>query len=172
MKYKTEQLLRKLVFIVSTLVFVYQIGISTFNLLYPQVADTTEIDILQKIKPPLITICPRDQVNESKVKELGFSYNLTGHTLTFLMGIKKDNGTSKLSWGLDMNKTYEELLEYVLDGDADLAVSMIKDGKFYNINYNKDLKRKFYIGFSGYCWQLEYYDITNILSIFSLTGTK
>ena len=71
-----------------------------------------------------------------------------------------------------MNKTYEELLEYVLDGDADLAVSMIKDGKFYSKNYNMDLKRKFYIGLSGYCWQLEYYDITNILSIFSLTGTK
>ena len=88
------------------------------------------------------------------------------------MGIKKDNGTSKLSWGLDMNKTYEELLEYVLDGDADLAVSMIKDGKFYNINYNKDLKRKFYIGFSGYCWQLENYDITSILSIRSFSGTK
>ena len=96
MKYKTEQLLRKLVFIVSTLVFVYQIGISTFNLLYPQVADTTGNGILQKFEPPLITICPQDQVNESKVQELGFSYNLTGHILIFLMGIKKDNDTSKL----------------------------------------------------------------------------
>ena len=69
-----------------------------------------------------------------------------------------------------MNKTYEELLEYVLDGDVDLAVSMLKDGKFYNKKYNKDLKKRFYIGFWGFCWELEDYDFTSILTITSWSG--
>ena len=149
--------------------FVYQIGKSTFNLFQPQVADTSENLLLQDMDLPLITICPQDQANETKVKDLGFS-PLFGfnYAAGFLMGLKSANGSSKLSWGADMNMSYDQLLEYVLDGNADLAVNKIKDG-FFNNFYTIDLKKKFYIGFSGFCWELEHYDITSKLSILSLS---
>ena len=170
MNFSYSEFLKVMVFLVSSLMFINQISESTHNLMYPQVADSSENILIQDISKPLITICPHDQVNESKVKELGFSDYYKSSSLGFFLGRKKDKGITKLSWGLDMNKTYEELLEYVLDGDVDLAVSMLKDGKFYNKKYNKDLKKRFYIGFWGFCWELEDYDITSILTITSWSG--
>ena len=172
MAFNNKEFVKMVVVFVSSMMFIYQICQSIQNLLHPPVADTSENIFIQDISLPLITICPHDQVNETKVKELGFSEYFKSSRLGFLMGLKKDKGVSKLSWGTDMNKTYEELLEYVLDGDADLAVNMIKDGKFHNKKYNKNLKKKFYIGFWGFCWELEDYDITSILAIISWSGKQ
>ena len=68
--------------------------------MYPQVADSSENILIQDISKPLITICPHDQVNESKVKELGFSDYYKSSRLGFFLGRKKGQGYHKIIMGI------------------------------------------------------------------------
>ena len=134
-------------------------------MLNPPLADVSGKLSLSNIDPiPLITICPFNQINESKVKYLGYD-----KTTYFLKGVKDIDGEQHLTWGSDINKTFEELLEFVVDISTEnysgLHVNELKDGKLLRDRYNGNLKKRFYIGNWGYCWDLEEYDITTAIEI-------
>ena len=155
-----------LVLLVSTTMFVYQFTRSLSNLLNPMIADTTVGISREDLPLPLITICPLNQLNKTKIKDLGYDAN---EWENFLYGIKEINHSLVITWGSDLNKTFDQLLYDVLDANdvstGGLHVSLIKNGNFYSGKYMAHLKRKFYIGFWGYCWELEDYDIQGSLYI-------
>ena len=152
--------------------FFYQFKNSIQNLLHPVIGTTTrtiqKTDI--KVKPPLITICPLDQFNETKMKNLGYESRED-----LLSGLKKVDNTTQLTWGSDLNKTFdqtmEEVLNYSIEDMSDLHVEEIVDGNPIPDSYNKQLKRKFYIGFLGYCWELQEYNISTLISIYMNSST-
>ncbi len=154
--------------------FIYQFTKSLNNLLNPMVADTTVVISRKDISLPLITICPSNQINKTKIHSLGYDVN---EWENLLYGIKEINKSLVITWGFD------QLLFEVLDSNdistSGLHVSLIKDGNFYSDIYTAHLKRKFYIGFWGYCWELEDYDIhgslyivNNLKSLFDVFVTE
>ena len=158
------------ILLLSTIMFIYQLVGSINNYINPNIADTTSILSREEIPLPLITICPLDQLNETKIEQRG--YNATINAIESLFyGLKWTNKSIYITWGSDMNKTFDQLLEEVSDEDYDyshkdgFAVSLIKNGKYYNNKYTAQLKRKLYVGFWGYCWDLEDYDITGSINI-------
>ena len=159
-------LFNTLVKIASTVMFIYQINYSVTKLLNPPLADVSQIIPVTNLDPlPMITICPFNQINESKVKEIGYR-----KTSYFLKGVKEVDGEQQISWGSDLNKTFDAVLESVLYASAGnsltLHVKQYKDGFIFDDKYNDNLMKKFYIGTWGYCWQLEEYDITSSLEFY------
>ncbi len=158
------------ILLLSTIMFIYQLVGSINNYINPNIADTTSMISREDIPLPLITICPLDQLNEAKMEQLG--YNVTISSIeSFFYGLKWTNERIYITWGSDLNKTFDHLLEevtdkeYVYTNKDGFAVSLIKNGKYYSNKYTAQLKRKLYVGFWGYCWDLEDYDITGNINI-------
>ncbi len=166
-------LFKFIIFILSSAMFLFQLSISVNNLMNPNIADTTQIISIEQISLPLITICPRNQLNNSKITALGYSISEHRSPMTALfLGLKRENGSSRMTWGNDENLTFESLLEemltYKTDDYAGLHVDANMQDGFKFDQYTHGLKRKFYIGFWGFCWELEKYDVTRALTIRSV----
>ena len=155
------QLFKSLVLLVSSVIFVIQVNASLNKLLYPQLADISEVKSIDDIKPPLITICPFHQINETKAKEFGYS----GEPLDGIQ--EKANGSVVVTWGAHLNKTFDQLLEAILNPEIRFSVDGGISGVFNEKNmYTNMLKKKFYVGFWGFCWNLENYNLSHILNIY------
>ena len=153
--------------LVSTIVFLFQLNHSILRLTNPPLADVSLTTSLSTIDPlPLITICPLNPINEDKVRELG--YKKTSH---FLKGVKHISEKVQLSWGADLNKTFDEMMDVVLDVSthnySGLQVNELKKTGRIVDKYTHKLKKKFYIGIWGYCWELEEYNIQSAIEIYS-----
>ena len=160
MKFSRLQLFKCLVLIVSSVMFIIQFKTSFDKLLNPQLADISEIKSIDNIEPPLITICPFNQINETKAKEFGYSG-------VFLNGIQENRNGSVVTWGTHMNKTFEELLEAILNPEIKFRVDGGIPGVYVERDmYTNMLKKKFYIGFWGFCWNLENYNLSYTLNIY------
>ena len=152
--------------VISTIIFFFQLNFSIQKLINPPLTDvslTTSLSAVDQM--PLITICPLNQINESKVKELG--YKKTSH---FLKGVKVIGGKEQLSWGADLNKTFDEMMDLVLDVSAHnysgLHVNELKKTGRIIDKYTHKLLKKFDIGIWGYCWELEEYNTTTALEFY------
>ena len=165
---KTLYSFKLFIFLVSTIMFVYQFMKSLNNLLNPMIADTTVVISREDIPLPLITICPSNQINKTKIKDLGYDIDAWEN---LLYGIKEINQSFVITWGSDLNKSFDQLIDEVLDRNDNInekdgfRVSLFKDGNYFRGKYTADLKQKFYIGFWRYCWELEDYDIQGSLYI-------
>ncbi len=99
------------VFIISFVMFCYQLNIATINLMDPPTVlsqyerDATEDDM------PLVTFCPTNQIDSTRMRELGyFSYDF------ILMGYAKcSKSTFCTSWGAHANLSFDELINHVFD---------------------------------------------------------
>ena len=107
----TLNIFNTIVKLLSTVAFIFTLNFLIVQLLNPPLADVSGKLFLSNIDPiPLITICPFNQINGSKLKYLGYD-----KTSYFLKGVKDIDGEQHLTWGSDINKTFEELLEFVVD---------------------------------------------------------
>ena len=165
-KMDKESIFKIVVILISTIIFFLQLNHSLEKLANPPLADVSLTTTLSTIDPlPLITVCPLNQINEGKVQEFGYR-----KTSYFLKGVKNIGEKEQLSWGADLNKTFDEMLDLVLDvstqNHTGLHVNELEESRRIIDKYTHKLKMKFYIEIWGYCWDLEEYDITNALEFY------
>ncbi len=115
------------VFLVSFAMFCYQLQTATLQLMNPGLVDINHARNVTDDDMPLITVCPTNQINLTRVKKLGyFSHE------SLLWGSTKCNETTYCtSWGPHLNLTFEDLKEQVSDLKR-LNKIYIKGGKFKN----------------------------------------
>ena len=138
------------VFLIALSMFVFQMKISLENLFNPPIIVSEKKLSITEIDPPMITVCPLNQVDEEKLKYFGFdSYD------KFLKGtIKPFHPTNISFW-----KIFEQVLTY--DPYLDLNLEVKIDKSEYNTT---NFVRQFYPKF-GYCWELTDFDLTDALEI-------
>ena len=134
----------------STIMFIYQTSVTVIKLTDPPDVDsTTTLDIADI--DILVTICPLDQWNVSKLNELGyiFSYSL-------LLG--NDSNGNFVGWGAHLNLTFEDLVLEVQNynlKNPQIDLFNPQYGTSTEIAYEKN----FYFQF-GWC-----YDLVNLTTI-------
>ena len=107
-----ENMLKITIFVGSTLMFIYQFHTSLCHLINPALIDTTEMKSRDGISPPLVTICPTNQINDTKLDEMGLPTWGEGYDQFFFFSgqLATENGT-QITWGTHENKTFEEYLD-------------------------------------------------------------
>ena len=72
---KVERKIRFFVILVSLIIFCYQIETAFYHLMSEATVDSTEyISISDLDSPPLITICPRQELNWQTTEEWGWGH--------------------------------------------------------------------------------------------------
>ena len=106
--------------------FGYQLHTATINLMDPPtVLSQHERDITDD-NIPLITICPTNQTNPTRIEKLGYIYGYD----YMLMGIAKCNETTEcISWGSHLNLTFEELKDQVFDLNKVESINIWQGGE-------------------------------------------
>ena len=64
--------LKKLILVFSTAMFIYQASVAIGKLVNPPIIDSTQRLSITNIDPPLITICPLNQINSTKFIQFGY----------------------------------------------------------------------------------------------------
>lgn len=93
--------------------FCYQLNTATLNLIDPPTVDSTYERNMTVDDMPLITICPTNQTNITRMNELGY-FDLLG---SILEGSTYGNKITRVSWGEHVNLTFDELKSQVFDLD-------------------------------------------------------
>ena len=104
---------KKFLLIFSVVMFCYQFKTAIENLISPNLVDSTSIKNIEEINLPIITICPRNQLNKAKLKELG--YVDFSNVLYGLQG-------NKASWGAVKNLSFHQVLEQVWNKQAVIQI--------------------------------------------------
>lgn len=173
-----ENILKFTIFVGSTIMFICQFYTSLCHLINPDLIDTTEIKSRDDITPPLITICPTNQLNETKLKEMGYSsWGVSYDQFNFFSGqLGIENGT-QITWGTHENKSFEKYLEQFLATPIQtskhwVVVTLKTEKRLIRKVLGDKLRKQFYIGFWGYCWDLVDYDPRSILTISNKLNQK
>ncbi len=87
--------------------FVFQMNISLENLFNPPITVSEKRLQLNEIEPPMITICPLNQVDETKLKSYGF-----GSYQDFLMGNMEPMNPINPFYLTNFWKVFEQILTY------------------------------------------------------------
>ena len=127
----------------SIFMFIYQASVAVMKLMNPSIVDSTEKFDIADIEPPLITICPLGQWNDSMLEQFGYSSDIH-----FLRGYGKLK--EKFGWGAQHNLTFEELARKVLNYDLSKPDMY---GNRNNLNMVVNMEIRFYPKF-GYCYDL------------------
>ena len=138
---------KRLILLLSFIMFFYQAQIAVNNLRNPPVVDTTETLNIGDVDPPLITICPLNQFNQAKIKEFGYN-NLD----SVLIGYSYKN--QQIGWGAQYNLTFEEFIDKMLIVHRDLFIISIK-----NRNMKPRYEKRFYPKY-GWCFDVSDYIMT------------
>ena len=127
----------------SSIMFIYQTSVAVMKLINPPVVDSTttlstaDVDLL-------VTICPLDQWNRSKINELGYS---SARKLMFGIGGKQ----KFIGWGAQHNLTFEDLV--LMTQNFNLTNPQIElihpDSSVTQIAYEKNFYPQF-----GWCYNL------------------
>ena len=146
------KILKCLVFIVSFVMFCYQVHTATINLIHPPTVDSTYARNISIDDLPLLTVCPINQTDIDRLFELEFlSYN------SFLAGYTYCNVTKQChSWGANVNLTFDEVNCQVFDLDEHKRMG-ISGGV-----YKDDLV---FIPRYGMCKETSYVNITQKLKL-------
>ena len=138
------------VILISLVMFGFQMKISLENLFNPPIIVSEKKLSITEIDPPMLTICPLNQVDEEKLKSFGYAtYS------KFLKGIIKPFHATNISFW----KLFEQALTYDPYLDLNLEVES-KEAKYNITNFVRHFYPKF-----GYCWELTDYDLTDTLEI-------
>jgi hypothetical protein len=97
---------------ISIYMFCYQTEVAVKKLIDPPVVDNTEVYNIKDIELPLITICATDQINQTKMDELGYWIQDGYPTIYFLAGL--DFERNVISWGSQHNMTFADLVKEVI----------------------------------------------------------
>lgn len=162
------KILKYFVLLVSTIMFSYQCWAAIDKLIDPPIALTSEQIKVKDIEPPMITICPYNQTDDIKLKKFGYS-----SIFHLFYGTKQSHKLEDLSWGADLNITFDKILKeslnYSID-EAKIYVDEVVNGLVYFNRYS--LEREYYPAIPGFCWNLKKYNISNILIIRTQTGKE
>ena len=116
------------VFLVSFAMFCYQLNIATLNLMNPPTVDSTNERSITVDDLPIVTICPTNQTNYNRLKELGYVYDLE----SVLLGNAFCNlPTLCTSWGAHENLSFEELKDQIFNSSR-VDRLYIEGGEFKN----------------------------------------
>ena len=147
---KGLKVLQCLILNFSTCMFFYQLEVSLRNLYDPPIIRSTEKLKLNQIEPPMITICPLNQINETKLKEIGYpSY------FDLLVGKDISLATDNF-W-----EVIDKVITYSPSKDVDFKITY-DEGKI--ISNMSDLVQRFYPKF-GFCWEVSDYKIKDEMKI-------
>ena len=145
-----EKVFKGFILAVSFTMFFYQAKIAVEKMIDPPVIDSTVILNIEDIQPPLITICPLNQWNETKLRKIGY-YNKN----YFLSGTY-DYDHGLISWAPKPNMTYEQqigdLLKYTEDNPG--VFFRKKDGTSSIAKYEKRFYPKY-----GWCFDIENFTV-------------
>ena len=134
------------ILIFSFIMFFYQAQIAVNNLTDPPIVDSTETFNIADVDTPLITVCPLNQFNMTKIKEFGYS-NLE----SVLIGYSYKN--KQIGWGVQFNLTFDEFIDKML---------IVQRYSFYiwpmNKNLNPRYERIFYPRY-GWCIDVSNYSL-------------
>ena len=97
---------KKLILVISSTMFIYQASIAIEKLLNPPVIDSTQRFSISNIETPLITICPLNQYNYSKLQQFGYE-----DEIHFILGLGPNN--LFIGWGKQHNLSFEQLFQHV-----------------------------------------------------------
>ena len=140
--------------------FCFQLRIATENLIHPPTVDSTYERNITDDDIPLITICPTDQTNLTRLKELKY-YKVE----YFLNGATSCNETSYCqSWGAHANLTFDQVLKQVFDNDKANKV-----GYGYSFSVIDDLvnieDRLVFLPKYGICKEISKFNISRKLQV-------
>ena len=165
--------LKCIILAISLTMFFYQAQIAVNKYLIPPVVDSTDYLNIADIEPPLITICPKSQLeNWEKLEKLGYDY-----TKHLLRGEDRKNNIT--AWGAQYNMTFEELIEEIVDLEKDYPKLEFRmnNGPWLRADY----ERRFYPMY-GRCIDFSNYTLTrdlefkiffkNIFSIGSISDAE
>ena len=142
----------------SVFMFSIQMETSLENLMNPPIVVSEKKLTLSEIEPPMITICPSNQIDEEKLKTFGFdSY------FDFLVGeINSSYPTNTSFWDI-----FNSVLTY--EPRTDVEFHIVHEGKTkYKMT---DFDKQFYPKF-GYCWEITDYVLHKDLQLNILGKVK
>ena len=154
---KRRKVIQIALFILSAGMFTYQMKGSIGKLLDPPVILREKKVKLTEIEPPMITVCPLNQIDLEKLQSYGFqTFN------DFLRGnIKATYPTNISFWDI-----FENSLAYTPDKEFSIQVDY-NDVAIYKIS---NFEKRFYPKY-GYCWELKSYDIKPEMKIWITTSS-
>ena len=154
---KRRKVIRIALFIFSTGMFMYQMMGSIGKLLDPPVILREKKVKLTEIEPPMITVCPLNQIDLEKLQSYGFqTFN------DFLRGNIKATYPTNISFWDILNNS----LVYIPDKEFSIQVEYNDDAIYKMSNFEKRFYPKY-----GYCWELKSYDIKPEMKIRITTST-
>ena len=87
-----QRRIRYFVILVSVIIFCYQLKVALNNLMSDATVDSTEYIPISKLdSPPVITLCPRQGIDEAKIVELGYHIKWENSTYADFDGILAGN---------------------------------------------------------------------------------
>ena len=141
-----SRIIKIVVLIASLTMFYLQMKVSIENLTDPPIVTTEQRLSFEDIEPPLITICPQDQIDETKLKSLGYA------NYDDLLRGRANFGADK---HLTFFEVYDQALTFSPEKDIVLSISNKKMSSF---------KKTFHASL-GYCWEISDYKLTRNLKI-------
>ena len=118
----------------------------------PPIVDSTETLNIEDVDPPLITVCPLNQFNMTKMNEFGYN-NLE----SVLIGYSYKN--KQIGWGAQYNLIFEEFIDKML---------IVHRYSFFIRPMNKNMKpryeERFYPKY-GWCIDVSNYTITEDIKL-------
>ena len=102
---------RSFVALVSFTMFCFQCKTAVQSLVSPPTVDTTVKKNITDVDLPIITICPTNQTNLTRLHELGTAKSVK----QLLQGYSRCDFGLCLSWGKSVNLTFDQLLEQVFN---------------------------------------------------------
>ena len=147
--------LKKLILVFSSAMFIYQASVAIRKLMNPPVIESTQRFSIANIDAPLITICPLNQYNYTKFKQLGYE-----DEVSFMLG--RDDYESGLFVGWD-NLTFNQIVPHVINFNLSHPELFIfhKNYTYEEIKYEINFLPLF-----GMCFDLVNITITKEFSLY------
>ncbi len=140
-----------LVMVICIVMFCVQFHHAILSLINPPTIDSTIRLRLTEVAPPIITVCPTNQTFSSRVKQLG--YTKKGK---MFKGFANCSDDSCLSWGHNLNITFDQLLEQIFDKKLSEKIQFSQKG----IEEKVVILPRF-----GFCKEFARYDPTKKVAI-------
>ncbi len=138
--------------------FVIQVRSAIIRLVDPPMVDSTYERNINADDMPLVTVCPTNQTNKTRLTELKYWY-----LEKFLTGMSFCDGKLCVSWGNNINLTYEEILGQVLDTQSVADIDFLQ--------FKKQAKTVFLPRF-GFCKEISITNSTKFLTIMNNNNTN
>ena len=157
--------IRNIILLLSLFFFCLQCKQALEHLNSPQLIDSTQIQDIEKIFQPIITICPTNQLNTTKLGNLGYSNSLPNLYLGKLKIEKNKTKQFIVSWESLNNISFSKILEQIYDQKA--AKSMYTYSHDSRGYMNKIQTEIIFLPKYGFCKRIDKYNPNHEITISS-----